>query len=131
VPRMAVSALPFEGFDDVAWVTPGAELTSSVVDGDLIDLGDRTFEVLHIPGHTAGSIALWEAEAGLLFSGDTLYLDDLLSWDDPVAGAASLRRLASLPVRRVLPGHGGSFFADRMGPAIEAELASLESEQPV
>ena len=130
VPRMAVSALPAEDFDDVGWVTPGAELTSSVADGDVIDLGDRRFEVLHIPGHSPGSIALWEAETGLLFSGDTLYLDDRLSWDDPEAGAASLRRLATLPASRVLPGHGGSFPGDRMRPAIDAELATLEAAPP-
>lgn len=127
VPRMAVTALPADEFDDVAWVTPGAELTGPVADGDVIDLGDRRLEVLHVPGHSPGSIALWEADAGLLFSGDTLYLDDRLSWDDPVAGAASLRRFLELPVRRVHPGHGGSFDADRMRPAIEAELASLAS----
>ncbi len=130
VPRMAVSALPSEDFDDVGWASPGAELTETVADGDVIDLGDRRFEVLHVPGHSAGSIALWEPEAGLLCSGDTLYLDDRLSWDDPAAGVASLRRLAELPVRRVLPGHGGSFFADRMAPAIDAELALLEGSSP-
>ena len=131
VPRMAVSALPSDGFDDVGWVSPGAELTSTVADGDVIDLGDRHFEVLHLPGHSTGSIALWEADAGLLFSGDTLYLDDRLSFDDPVDGVSSLRRLRALPVRRVLPGHGSAFFADRMGPAIEAELATLEARPPI
>lgn len=130
VPRMAVSALPADDFDDEAWVSPGAELTATVADGDVIDLGDRRFEILHVPGHSAGSIALWEAATGLLFSGDTLYVDDRLSFDDPIAGAASLRRLAELPVQRVLPGHGSAFPADRMEAAVAEELAILEALPP-
>ena len=33
-------------------------------DGDVVDLGDRAFEVLHLPGHSPGSIGLWEAATG-------------------------------------------------------------------
>jgi glyoxylase-like metal-dependent hydrolase (beta-lactamase superfamily II) len=118
VPRMSVSALPSEDFDAEAWVSPGAELTETVADGDLIDLGDRRIDVLHVPGHSPGSIALWEAETGLLFSGDTLYLDDPVSFDDPVAGAASLARLRGLPVNRVLPGHNASFLTHQFAEAL-------------
>ncbi len=127
VPRMAVSALPSEDFDDEGWVSLGAELTSRVVEGDVIDLGDRQFEVLHVPGHTPGSIALWESATGLLFSGDTMYLGDKLSFDDPPAAMTSLRRLRALPVRRVLPGHSSAFFGDQLREAIDTELQTLEA----
>ncbi len=40
--------------------------------GDIIDLGGRTFEVIHIPGHTCGSIALLDRENRVLVSGDTI-----------------------------------------------------------
>jgi len=43
-----------------------------VRDGDIIDLGDRAFEVLHLPGHSPGSIALFEAATKTLFSGDAI-----------------------------------------------------------
>ena len=127
VPRMAVSALPSEDFDTEAWVSPGAELTRPVDDGDVIDLGDRRFEVLHVPVHSPGSIALWEAERGLLFSGDTLYLDDPISFDDPEAGAASLARLRDLPVNRVLPGHNSSFLAHQYEEALANAERGLET----
>jgi glyoxylase-like metal-dependent hydrolase (beta-lactamase superfamily II) len=85
-----------------------------VGDGDVIDLGDRRLEVLHVPGHTPGSIALWEAATGLLFSGDTAYVDARLGFDDFDAAERSLRRLRDLPVRRVHAGHERSFDGDEL-----------------
>lgn len=126
VPRMVVSALPSEDFDTEAWVSPGAELTGTVADGDVIDLGDRSLEVLHLPGHSPGSIALWEEATGLLFSGDTLYLDDPISFDDAEAGAASIARLRELPVRRVMPGHNSGFYDDRYEEALANAERGLE-----
>jgi glyoxylase-like metal-dependent hydrolase (beta-lactamase superfamily II) len=46
---------------------------SEIDEGDVIDLGDRAFEVLHLPGHSPGSIGLWDSSAGVLFSGDAIY----------------------------------------------------------
>jgi len=109
VPDRTIAALPSESFDVGAWVAPGAEPTSFVVDGEVVDLGDRRLEVLHLPGHTPGSIAVWEAATGVLFSGDTAYVDARLGFDDREAAEASLGRLAELPVRRVHAGHDRSF----------------------
>ncbi len=109
VPDRTVAALPHEGFDIGAWVAPGAEPTSYVDEGDTIELGDRRLEVLHVPGHTPGSIALWEAATGVLFSGDTAYVDARLQFHDLDAAEASLTRLRDLPVRRVHAGHDRSF----------------------
>ncbi len=50
-----------------------------------MDLGDRRFAVLHLPGHSPGGLGLWEAETGVLFTGDTLY-DGLLL--DTITGAS-------------------------------------------
>lgn len=41
-----------------------------VWDGDIIDLGQRELEIIHIPGHTPGSIAVLDRTSGMLFSGD-------------------------------------------------------------
>ena len=114
VPDVAVSAVPAIDFDLEAWVTPGAEPTAFLTEGDLIDLGDRSLEVLHVPGHTPGSIALWDPSAGALFTGDAAYVDDLMSWDDEVAFAASIARLAEVPASRVYAGHGRVFGADEL-----------------
>ena len=69
------------------------------------------FTVLHLPGHTAGSIALWDKEAGTLFSGDTLFRGDYGRSDLPGGSEeqlfASLKRLFSLDAGiQVYPGHG-------------------------
>ncbi|MGD8515499.1 MAG: MBL fold metallo-hydrolase, partial [Anaerolineae bacterium] len=49
--------------------------------GQLLDLGDRTLEVVHVPGHSTASIALVDWQRGQLFLGDYLY-NDLLYVDD-------------------------------------------------
>lgn len=41
-------------------------------EGERIKVGKYDFEIIHIPGHTNGSIALWDARKGLLLSGDSL-----------------------------------------------------------
>ena len=40
--------------------------------GDVIDLGDRAFEVVHTPGHSPGGIGLFEAKTGIFLSGDVI-----------------------------------------------------------
>ncbi|HET9310649.1 MAG TPA: MBL fold metallo-hydrolase [Actinomycetota bacterium] len=122
VPERTIAASPSTGFDVAAWVAPGADATSFVADGDVIDLGDRRLEVLHLPGHTPGSIALWEPDARLLFSGDTVYVDARLGFDDLDAADASLARLAALPVRRVHAGHDRSFDGDELGLLLDGLL---------
>ena len=76
--------------------------------------GDKVngFTVLHTPGHTQGSICLWNADAGILFSGDTLFYGsrgrtDLLGGNEEQI-YQSLRRLFTvLPAdTKVYPGHG-------------------------
>lgn len=44
-----------------------------VEDGDILELGNRKIEILHVPGHTPDATALLDAENGLLFTGDTFY----------------------------------------------------------
>ena len=77
-------------------------------DGDQIDLGGRTLEVLHTPGHSPGHMCFFERGTGFLFTGDLVYKDELFAYypsTDPEAYLASMERVASLPVRRVFPAH--------------------------
>ncbi len=97
-----------------------------LADGDVIDLGDRSFEVIHLPGHSPGGIGLWEAVTGIFFSGDTVYDGPLI--DDIVADyVASMERLRSLPVRVVHGGHFPSFGRERMIELIDAYLGEKRS----
>ena len=94
-------------------------------EGDVIDLGDRHFEVLHLPGHSAGSIGLWEAASGTLFSGDAVYdgpLLDRLPESDIGAYVQTMKRLRELPVRVVHAGHEPSFGRERLHEIIDAYL---------
>ena len=112
-----LTALPHEGFDPDAHVLEPAAPTWVVEDGDMVDLGDRVFEVLHFPGHSPGSIGLWEAATGTLFSGDAIYDGPLL---DNIEGSfiadyiTTMERLRALPVAVVHGGHEPSFGRQRM-----------------
>ncbi len=79
-------------------------------EGDVIDLGNLVLEVLETPGHTEGSISLWDSERGLLFTGDTLFNGAVGRWDLPSGNEEqlwkSVERLKALPYRYLLPGHG-------------------------
>jgi hypothetical protein len=71
--------VPDAAFDIAAHTTRPAPCTRKVREGDRLDLGDRSFEVLHLPGHSPGSIGLWEEDSGVLFSGDAVYDGGLLT----------------------------------------------------
>lgn len=80
--------------------------------GQIVDLGDRQYEVLHLPGHTPGSLALFDRVHGELFSGDVVYDDQLLDSlheSDVTAYRQSMELLSELDVDTVRPGHGSSF----------------------
>lgn len=125
VPGCIVTAVPEPGFDVAGWVTPPAEATTLVDDGDVLHLGDRAFVVVHTPGHTAGSACLFEEATGTLFSGDAVYVDEKLSWDDAEGFAASLRRLRDLDVRIVHAGHDRSFDGEELIRTIDAQLRAM------
>jgi glyoxylase-like metal-dependent hydrolase (beta-lactamase superfamily II) len=120
------SALPHEGFEPESYSVRPAPLTATLDEGDVVDLGDRLFQVFHLPGHSPGSIALFEAASGILFSGDVVYdgaLYDNIYHSDPDIYRESLARLRELPVRIVHGGHYGSFGRDQMIAIIDDYLA--------
>jgi len=108
--------LPPLPYASATYAVRAAPATRRLEDGDVIDLGDRHFEVIHTPGHSPGGIALWESASGLLFSGDIVY-DGPLIEDTYHSNAAdyvkSMERLLALPVRLVHAGHFASYDADR------------------
>ncbi|TXH34615.1 MAG: MBL fold metallo-hydrolase [Rhodospirillaceae bacterium] len=94
-----------------------APATWLVDEGDRVDLGDRNFEVLHLPGHSPGSIALHETATGILFAGDVIY-DGPLAYEvyhtDMADYVRSMRRILDLQVTQVHGGHFDSFGGARM-----------------
>ena len=93
-------------FDEV-WLSPmelvhpQAPHDSRVVrplwDGSVVDLGGRELEVIALPGHTPGSIALLDRASGMLFSGDPIQRDGRIFMFGPMRSLAayihSLKRL--------------------------------------
>ncbi|HEY7688044.1 MAG TPA: MBL fold metallo-hydrolase, partial [Dongiaceae bacterium] len=78
------------------------------------------------PGHSPGSMGLWEKGTGILFSGDALYDGPLLDEleDSNLADyVRTMRRLRELPVRVVHAGHDPSFGRDRLIELADAYLA--------
>jgi glyoxylase-like metal-dependent hydrolase (beta-lactamase superfamily II) len=95
-------------------------------DGEVIDLGDRSFEVIHTPGHSPGGIGLLEARTGIFLSGDIVYdgplIDDAYH-SSPEDYARTLDRLGRLKVSVVHGGHFPSFGPTRLRQIIEEYLA--------
>jgi glyoxylase-like metal-dependent hydrolase (beta-lactamase superfamily II) len=101
--------LPPAPYRSATYAVRAAPATRILEDGDVIDLGDRHFEVIHTPGHSPGGIALWEAATATLFSGDIVYDGPLIEdcyHSDAADYHRSMLRLLDLPVRTV---HGGHF----------------------
>ncbi len=78
--------------------------------GDVLEIGGLRWEVLHIPGHSAGGIGLYNAQNRVLIPGDTVYADyDIGRFDLYSADGKQLRRsletLAGLDAEVLLPGH--------------------------
>ncbi|HUG28971.1 MAG TPA: MBL fold metallo-hydrolase [Candidatus Limnocylindria bacterium] len=93
--------------------------TQDLREGEQLRIGDLVFDILHAPGHSEGSVCLYEERRGLLLSGDVLFAGsygrtDLPGGDDEqmVASLARLARAIPGPVR-VLPGHGPETTVER------------------
>lgn len=112
-----VTLLPSHDWRADAYAIALAPLTLLLGEGDRIDLGDRRFTVLHLPGHSPDSIGLLDEADGTFFSGDAIYdemlIDDLPNSDREVY-RRTMARIRDLPVRIAHGGHGESFSPERM-----------------
>ncbi|MFG1914805.1 MBL fold metallo-hydrolase [Micromonospora sp. NPDC048898] len=125
VPELMLDTLPEPDYDPASYRVEPVTLHRVLDDGDRVDLGGRTLTVLHLPGHTPGSIALLDEVSGALYSGDVVYegylIDDLPN-SDVAAYRRSMEFLADLDVSVVHPGHGPSFDRARLRQLAEAYL---------
>lgn len=95
--------ISFEG------VTPDVLLN----EGDVVRVGNLSFEVIFTPGHTPGGVCFYDKKDGILMSGDTLFQGTIGNLSFPTARPNlmwdSLKKLSKLPPEtRVYPGHGPS-----------------------
>lgn len=86
----------------------------SLSDGDIITSGSISLQVIHVPGHSRGGVAFYEASKGWLFTGDTLFAGgigrtDLTGGNYDQLIASIRQKLFTLPEgTAVFPGHGPS-----------------------
>ena len=102
-----VNAAFYAGAADVAGITSAKPL-KPVQDGDEV----FGLQIIGTPGHTAGHISVFDPSTGTLVAGDALRTTNGLEGSDPRYTAdanqatASVRKLAALDIKTILPGHG-------------------------
>ena len=112
-------AYRLDGRNNYGFDVEPSTATQDLRDGEQVRIGDLTFDVLHTPGHTEGSVCLYEERLALLLAGDVLFAGSYGRTDLPGGNdeqmVASLARLArEIPASvRVLPGHGPETTVER------------------
>ena len=114
-----------KNFDAKAYRTKPWHITQYIHDGDKLDLGGRSIEILSTPGHTPDAICLFDRANRLLFTGDTYYPATIWLYrpeTDFDAYAKSIARIAALgpQVKTVL----GSHNIPVAPPSVLAELVA-------
>ena len=77
-----------------------------------LEFDDAHFEIVHTPGHSAGSVCLYFETEGIIFTGDTLFAGSIGRVDLPTGSMDEIStsitgRLMTLPDQvRIFPGHG-------------------------
>ncbi len=90
---------------------PGFTPDITYIDGDLISINGLSLQVIHTPGHTPGSICLYEPESRSLFSGDTIFASGSIGRTDFTGGSSrkmitSIEKVTEFDVETLYPGHG-------------------------
>jgi len=75
-------------------------------DGDFLEIGDDSFEVIHAPGHSSDSVCLYCKEDGALFTGDVPVPIHFPGGTYEQGFVAALERICEKDVRAIFPGHG-------------------------
>lgn len=104
--------------DDTKYIASSlGDALVKVVEGDIIDTAIGPFMVYLTPGHTNGSMCLYNADKKILISGDTVFPDGYYGRYDGESGSLdaminSLKKLTELDCEIMLPGHGSPVFQD-------------------
>lgn len=101
------------GINDLPEIKP----MISLKDGDQIDVGDDLLEVIHTPGHSIGSICIYDRKNKNLFSGDTVFSNGNFGRTDLFGGSSSdlvdsIEKLTKLDIVNIYPGHMSPVFGN-------------------
>lgn len=89
---------------------PEYKVDGTLKEGMILDTGKWKLEVMETPGHSLGSLCLYERNEKVLFSGDTVFPDGNIGRTDMYGGSTeelvkSIDRLTKLDVKTMYPGH--------------------------
>ena len=102
-----------EDFDQEKWSAQHTRHFEPLKNGQIFDLGGRKEEIFFMPGHTVGSIVVFDHETGLLFSGDNIS-DSLWIMFDTSARLSEyvehLMDIKLLPIQGIVAAHRGIIF---------------------
>ena len=89
---------------------PEYKVDETLKEGMVLDIGEWKLEVMETPGHSTGSLCLYERTEKVLFSGDTVFPDGNIGRTDMFGGSTdelvrSIQRLTELDVKIMYPGH--------------------------
>lgn len=89
---------------------PEYKVDETLKEGMVLDIGEWQLEVMETPGHSPGSLCLYERTEKVLFSGDTVFPDGNIGRTDMFGGSteelvSSIERLTELDVKIMYPGH--------------------------
>jgi hydroxyacylglutathione hydrolase len=89
---------------------PEYKVDGFLTEGTVLDLGKWKLEVMETPGHSQGSVCLYERSEKILFSGDTVFPDGNIGRTDMCGGDTiklikSVEKLTQLDVETMYPGH--------------------------
>jgi len=117
--------------DEMLWTTvhPSRRPDMALADGQVLEVGGTDLRVLHTPGHSPGGVCLHLAEAGVLFSGDTLFAGGPgatgRSFSDfgTIIDSIRTRLLVLAPETIVHTGHGDSTTIGAEAPSLDDWIA--------
>ncbi len=94
----------------LAWTKNHEGIDRQVRDGEMVQIADVAFEVIHMPGHSSDSIVLFNREEGVLFAGDSPLDIKTEEGHYEKEFIQVLERLSRLPVKSIYFGHGKPMF---------------------
>jgi glyoxylase-like metal-dependent hydrolase (beta-lactamase superfamily II) len=106
-------------------------------DGGVFEVADVRIEVLHSPGHSAGSVCLYIEDLGAVMCGDVVASDGLVTSEDGFSNFAKQLSaigevLLTLPAKtRILPGHGGELTVASAEKNFDSWVSAGPTARPV
>jgi len=119
---LGITKQAYEEFQTMSGGKP-VEVTKPLHGGDIIKVGSIELHVIHTPGHSPGSICIYEPESKMMFTGDALipsewYPNTIAVFQDATKYIQSLTRLSEMEINTLCPGHGKI----RQGSEVEKEF---------